>query len=154
MKKNSKWITAVAVAALSATMAFAAPHDGGQGGWHGKGHGRHGFGGARLAEKLNLTDAQKQQWIDLEKGFRQDNAAFFQTMRQTWQDFRAAKQAGDTAKMDSLKPAMETQRAQMRQLRDAQELKLAALLTPDQKAKWDALKAERAAKRAQHEHKQ
>lgn len=146
MKKNSKWITAVAVAALSATIAFAAPHDGGQGGgWHGKG--RHGFGGARLAQKLNLTDAQKQQWIALEKSFRQDNAAFFQSMRQTWQDFRAAKQAGDTAKMDSLKPTLESQRAQMRQLRDAQAQKLATILTPEQKAQWDALKAERAAKR-------
>jgi periplasmic protein CpxP/Spy len=153
MKKNSKWITAVAVAALSATMAFAAaPHDGGQGGWHGKGH--HGFRAGHLAKKLNLTDAQKQQWKDMEKSFRQDNAAFFQSTRQTWQDFRAAKEAGDTAKMDALKPAMESQHAQMRQLRDAQEQKLATILTPDQKAQWDALKAERAARRAQRENKQ
>ena len=153
MKKNSKWITAVAVAALSATMAFAAPHDGGKGGWHGKGR-HHGFGGARLAEKLNLTDTQKEQWIASEKSFRQDNAAFFQSMRQTWQDVRAAKEAGDTAKLDALKATKESQHAQMRQLREAQEQKLAAILTPEQKAKWDALKAERAAKRAQRENKQ
>lgn len=152
MKKNSKWITAVAVAALSATVAFAAPHDGGQGGWHGKG--RHGHGEARLAQKLNLTDAQKQQWKDMEKNFRQDNAAFFQSMRQTWQDFKAAKQAGDTAKLDALKPTMESQYAQMKQLRETQEQKLATILMPDQKAQWDTLKAERAARRAQRENKQ
>ena len=152
MKKNSKWITAVAVAALSATVAFAAPHDGGQGGWHGKGG--HGRGEARLAQKLNLTDEQKQEWKSLEQSFRQDNAPFFQSMRETWQDFKAAKQAGDTAKMDSLKATMQSQFTQMKQLREAQEQKLAAVLTPDQKAQWDALKAERAARRAQRENKQ
>ena len=59
--------------------------------------------------------------------------------------------AGDTAKADSLKATLESQRAQMKQLRDAQDVKISSILTPEQRAQWQQLKAERAAR---HQSKQ
>jgi periplasmic protein CpxP/Spy len=142
---------AVAVLALGATLAFAGMHDGkGKGGWDGH---RGGFS-EMYAQKLNLTDAQKAQIADLDKNFRETNKAFFETQKQTREQFKAAKTANDTAKLDALRPAMESQRAQMKQLRDAQDAKIKTILTPEQRAQFDTLKAEREAHRSQYKQQQ
>ena len=149
-----KIATAIAVTALGAAIAFAAPQqDGGKGWGHGRGHGRHGIFGKQLAEKLNLTDAQKSQVKDIMKASRQENKAFFQQARATMKEFFEAKKAGDTAKMDALKPTLDSQRAQMKAIRAGEETKIASVLTPEQNAQWQQLKAERAARRQQHEQK-
>ena len=144
--KTTKWMTMAAVVTLSASLAFAAPHEG-KGGKRGR-HGRGEFG-ARMAEKLNLTDAQKQQIEAINKGFRENNKAVFESARDLRQEFREAKRANDTAKLESLKPQMETERAQMQQLRDAQRAQILALLTPEQRTQWEALKAEREQRRSE-----
>jgi len=151
-----KIFTAVAVAALSATMAFAVVDENGGGkAWGGHGHrGHRGMMSAHLAKKLNLTDAQKEQWKAMHKTFREQNKSFFDAARQTHLDFRAAKQAGDQAKMDALKSTLQSQRAQFKQLHEAEEAQFVTILTPEQKAQFDALKAERAARRQQREQKQ
>jgi Spy/CpxP family protein refolding chaperone len=152
---KTKTISAVAVLALGATLAFAGMHDGkeGKGGWgHGEGH-RGGFS-EMYAQKLNLTDAQKAQIADLDKNFRETNKAFFDGQKQTREQFKAAKDANDTAKLDALRPAMESQRAQMKQLRDAQDAKIKAILTPEQRAQFDTLKAEREARHGDHKQQQ
>ena len=143
---SKKWITGIAVLAIGTTLAIAAPQEGKAWGGH---HGKRGMMSEKLAQKLNLTDAQKEQIKTLNQQFRQDNQAFFQAFRQTRQDARAAKQANDTAKLDALKPTIESQKAQMKQLREAQEAKVLTVLTPDQQSQYKALKAEWAAKRAQ-----
>ena len=148
MKKISKWISAAAVIALSGTIAFAAAGDGSGKEW-GHGH-RHGAM-AHLAQKLNLTDAQKEQWKAIHQSFRTDNQAFLQSVRQTHQDLRAAKQAGDEAKMAELKAVAQSQRAQMKQLHQAQHEKFLSILTPEQRTQLDALKAEREARRQQRQ---
>lgn len=137
MKKTSKWITVMAAVGLSASLAFA-------GTGHGFKGGRHGGYGMKLASKLNLTDAQKEQWKAIRKSSREQNAAFFQTSRQTMQDFRAAKKAVDTAKTDALKQTLQSQRAQMKQIRDAEETQLMNILTAEQRAQYQTLKAQRA----------
>ena len=139
-----KFASAVAVTLLGASLAFAAPHDGGNG-W-GR-HGRHGGFGAKLAQELNLTDAQKTQIKSIKQASREQNAAFFKQSRATMKEFFAAKKANDTATMESLKPAMEANRTQMKQIRAAEEASIASVLTPDQNAKWQQLKADRAARR-------
>ena len=147
---SKKWITGVAVLAVSASLAMAAP----QGAWGGhRGHHR-GFMSARLAQKLNLTDAQKAQIKDLNKQFRQDNKAFFEQVKATRQEARAAKKANDTAKLDALKPTIQSEKAQMKQLRTAQEAKVLSVLTPDQQAQLNQLKAQWQAKRAQRQGQQ
>ena len=136
--------TAVAVFALGASLAFAAPHDG----W--KGHEGRGAGfSEKLAAKLNLSDAQKAQIKTIEDQFRSDNAAFLQNFRQTMQDFHAAREANDQAKIDALKPTLESQRAQMKTLREAQKAKIRSILTPDQQAQLDAMKAQHESRREQ-----
>lgn len=141
--KNSKWITMAAVLTLSASLAVAAPHGEGKGkGRHGRHHGE--MFSERLAQKLNLTEAQKGQIKSLNQSFREQNRDLFEQNRATMQQFRDAKKAGDTARMESLKPAMQQFREQMKQRREAQHAQILTLLTPDQRAQWDALKAERA----------
>ncbi len=138
-----KFATAVAITVFGATLAFAAPHEGGKGFG---GHGRRGAFSQKLAEKLGLTDAQKEQIKAINKQTREENKAFFEQSRQTMREFFAAKKANDTAKADSLKPAVEANRAQMKAIRAAQEQKIAAVLTPEQNAQWQQLEAERAAR--------
>jgi Spy/CpxP family protein refolding chaperone len=155
MKRATKWITAAGVLALSTTLAFAGTKGDGEGqGWGGHRHGHHGMMGEKLAAKLNLSDAQKAQWKAIHQSFREENKVFFEQARQTHQDYRAAKEAGDTAKADSLKATMETQHAQMKQLRQAQEQKFTALLTPEQKAQFDTLKAQHEQRRMERQNKQ
>ena len=143
---SKKWITGIAVLAVSASLAIAAPQEGKAWGGH---RGHRGFMSARLAQKLNLTDAQKAQVKQLNQQFRQDNKAFFEQVKATRKDVRAAKEANDTAKLDALKPTIEAQKAQMKQLRAAEEGKLLSVLTPDQQAQYNQLKAQWQAKRAQ-----
>lgn len=144
---SKKWITAAAVLAFSSTLAFAAPHEG-RGGKHGRG-GRGGEMGERFAKKLNLTDAQKQQISEVKKSFHEENKAFFETAGDTRRQIREAKEAGDTARLESLKATAQSQRAQMKQLREAQKQRIEAVLTSEQRAQWQAMKAEREAKRAE-----
>ena len=146
-----KIISAVAVVALSGAIAFGAIDEGAGKGWGHGGHGRRGGMSAHLAQKLNLTDAQKDQMKALHRSFREDNKAFFQSVRQTRQEMRAAKEAGDTAKVESLKATFQSQRAQMKQLHDAQQDKFLSILTPEQRTQLDTLKAERDARRQQHQ---
>ena len=136
-----KLTTAVAVTLLGASLAFAGPHEGGRG-WGG--HGKRGVFGKKLAQELGLTDAQKAQIKDIVKASRDENKAFFEQARSTRKELFAAKQANDTAKLDALKGTLEAQRAQMQQIRAAQEAKIASVLTAEQNAKWQQLKAARA----------
>jgi Spy/CpxP family protein refolding chaperone len=146
MTNTKKWFTAAAaVLALSGTMAFAAPH-GGRGGKHG---GRGGEFGERMAAKLNLTDAQKQQIKDAQQSFRNENKAFFEAARDTRRQIREAKETGDTARLESLKATAQSQHAQMKQLHQAQMQRIEAFLTTEQRAQWQAMKAERQAKRGE-----
>ena len=146
MKINSKWMTMAAVLTLSASMAVAAPHEGGKrGGRHGRGHG--GEFSARMAEKLNLSDAQKQQVRDLQRSFRVENQAFFENAKDTRRQLREAKKAGDTARFEALKGTFKAQRETMKQLRQAQHERILAVLTAEQRAQLETLKAERKARR-------
>jgi periplasmic protein CpxP/Spy len=141
--RMNKWLAAAAVMAVSASLAIAMPQEGN--GWGGH-RGHHGAMSEKLAQKLNLTDTQKQQVKDLNTAFRQANKAFFESAKQTRQEYKAAKEANDTAKLNSLKPTVDSQKAQMKQLRDAQDAKILTILTPDQQTQFKALQAERAAK--------
>jgi Spy/CpxP family protein refolding chaperone len=146
--KKSKWFTGVAVLALSSGLALAAPH--------GDGYGRRGQGaafGREFAQKLNLTDAQKAQIKDITTSFREQNKATFESLRPTMMQYHEAKKANDTAKINELQPQFDAARTQMRQLRDQLDAKISTVLTPEQNAQWQQLKADRAAKRQQWEQK-
>lgn len=144
MKKTI--IAVAAVLTLAGTMAFA---DGAKGEHGFGGHHRHGMFGEKLAAKLNLTDAQKAQIKDIKKSTHEANAAFFEQARATQKEFWTAKKANDTAKMDALRPTMESQRAQMKAIRKAEMSQLTSVLTPDQQAQLQQLRAEHKSHRDQ-----
>lgn len=148
---KQKWLTAAAVVTLTATLAVAAPE--GKQGHHGRRHGRGEFG-ARFAQKLNLSEAQKTQMRDVQKSFREQNKPLFEASKQTRLELKAAKDANDTARMEQLKATLKTQREQFKQARQAQHERVLALLTPDQRAQLDAMKAERKAKRENRQNHQ
>jgi len=151
---NKKLITAAAVFVLGASIAVAVPFEGDGGkGWGGRGHHR-GEYSEKFAQKLNLSDAQRQQIRDLHQNFRAENKAFFESFHQNLRDLRAAKQAGDTAKADALQATLQSQHEQMKQLRAGFDQKVGTVLTADQLAQWNAMKAERAARRQQHREQQ
>ena len=100
----------------------------------------------RYGEQLGLTDTQKKTIDEMEKKFDEEHATFLAEYRQTMTDYRAARQANDQAKIDALKPKMDSQRAEMSKLRSVQEDKIAGTFTDDQKAKWSKIKEERAAR--------
>ena len=149
---RNRMITAAAVFVLGATVAFAGPFQGDGGEFHGRHH-RHAMA-EKLAQKLNLSDAQKQQIRDIHQSFRAENKAFLESFRQTMRDFHEAKKAGDTAKMDALKPTLESQHAQMKQLHETLESRVSSVLTSDQLAQWNTMKAEREARRQRHRDQQ
>jgi len=137
----------IGVLALGTTLVFALPHEG-----HGGPGGRHGRPSfvEMLGDKLNLTDAQKQQITDIEKASQDANAAFLASARQTMEQIHAAREANDTAKLDSLEPIAEANRAQMKQIHEAVKTKIDAVLTAEQRAQLQAIQAEREAHHKDH----
>lgn len=100
----------------------------------------------RYGQQLNLTDTQKKQIDDLDKKFAEDNATFLKTYQDTMTEYRDARQANDTAKLETLKPKVDSLRTDMTKLRTAHEDKIAATFNDDQKAQWKKIKEEREAR--------
>ena len=100
----------------------------------------------RYGQQLNLTDTQKKQIDELDKKFQEDNATFLESYQKTMTEFREARQANDTAKVDALKPKVDSMRTDMTKLRTAHEDKIAATFTEDQKTQWKKIKEEREAR--------
>jgi Spy/CpxP family protein refolding chaperone len=141
-----KFATAVAVTLLGASLAIAAPPEAANGG-----HRQMMSFSERYSATLNLTDAQKTAIDAIQKETREKHAAFFTEQHATMKAYWDAKQANDTAKMDSLKPAMDTQRTKMKEIRAAEDVRIAKVLTADQNAQYLKIKAERAAHEAQRQ---
>jgi Spy/CpxP family protein refolding chaperone len=126
-----KFVIALMVTAASA-IGFA--QSAGPGTPHGH---RAGFG--RIAAKLNLTDAQKQQLKDIRTASREQNHQLYADFHAKLQEFRALKQANDP-KADDVKAELKAMRPQMEAARNASRDAMRNLLTPEQR---DQLKAAR-----------
>ena len=100
---------------------------------------------ARLAHYLEPTPDQVSAW----KQIHTDTAALVQplaaTARETRTQLKAALESAspDPAAIGKLVIALHATRAQIRAARTDARAKLAAVLTPEQKTKFDALKAHR-----------
>lgn len=147
----------LAAATLTTTLAFAAPDGGERGhrghergahgaGMHGDGH-RGGMMFDRMAERLDLSEAQKVQMKELHESFRARTEPARTQMHDMMQQLREARAAGDTARAQQLAASLEAQRAQMRQLRESQHERMLALLTGEQRARVEQMKAEREKRR-------
>jgi Spy/CpxP family protein refolding chaperone len=91
---------------------------------------------ARLAEKLeklNLTDAQKQQMKDLRAARREQNKQLNADFRGKLQELHALKQAGDP-KAASVKAEIQAMQPQIQAARKASRQAMPDVLTPEQRA--------------------
>lgn len=125
-----KFVIALMVTATSA-IGFAQT---GPGMHHRRGQGAD-FG--RIAAKLNLTDAQKQQLKDIRTASREQNKQLYADFRAKLQEFRALKQANDP-KADDVKAELKAMRPQLEAARKANREAMLNILTPEQR---DQLKA-------------
>lgn len=143
---NKRIAAVAAVLTLSATLAFAGPGEGRKG-RHGHGkHGRGGFG-MKFMQELGLTADQQRLIQDIKKNTLAQHKEFFETSRQTMKEAHAARKANDTARLEALEATIESQREQMKQIRASEETQVLSVLTAEQRAKYEALKAERKANR-------
>ncbi|HEX7136930.1 MAG TPA: Spy/CpxP family protein refolding chaperone [Vicinamibacterales bacterium] len=145
-----KFATAIAVTLLGASLAIAAPQEAGNGAGHG--HRQMMTFTERFSATLNLSDEQKTQIDAIQKATREKHATFFAEQQATMKAYWDAKQANDTAKVDALKPAVDSQHTKMQEIRAAEDVLISKVLSADQNAQWAKIKAERAAQHAQQQH--
>jgi Spy/CpxP family protein refolding chaperone len=105
----------------------------------------------RYGQQLNLTDAQKTKIDEMDAKFQKEHAAFIESFQKTMTDYRAARQANDSAKVQELQPKVDSQRQEMTKLRTAHEEKIAATFNDDQKAQWKKIQEEREARMKQRQ---
>lgn len=111
----------------------------------GKGAGRSARHAQRLAEELGLTEEQQASWKALQEQHRAEMQPLWSQGRELREKLRAAIEAEnpDPQTVGAATLAFEQHRKEMEAARQAFREKLSALLTPEQKAKFDALKASR-----------
>ena len=145
MKKSIAAVLALGAvfALLLAATAMAEP---------GRMHGRRGFGGHmdadRLADYLSLTEAQKTQVQQLQEKTKVAIGPLFQEHRQLAEAVRTAlENDADAATVGAAVIAAHEHGEKFRAVREQHEAELEALLTPEQLARWQALKETRRMRR-------
>ncbi len=86
----------------------------------------------KFAQKLNLTDAQKQQIRDIRRADRERNQQLYADFRTKSRAFRQAKRSGD-ANADALKAEIQPLREQVQAARRATREQVLGVLTPEQR---------------------
>jgi len=124
---------------VTATSAIGFAQTAGPDSPHRHGH-RAGFG--RMAAKLNLTDAQKQQMKDIRTAQREQNKQLYADFRAKLQELRALKQANDPKAAD-VKAELKAMQPQIQAARKASREAMLNVLTPEQR---DQLKSARASR--------
>src|SRR2546423_559423 len=118
-------------------------------GWGGgRGHGMGMRGGdngmvERALSKLDLTDAQKTQIKTLTTKFQSDNKSLIENVRSLGEKAHEYREAGDTVNARATRDQMKAQMQQLQTARKNLMTQIEALLTPEQKAKLEQMKAQR-----------
>src|SRR3954467_1184834 len=114
---------------VTATSAIGFAQTAGPGTFHRHGN-RAGFG--RIAAKLNLTDAQKQQLKDIRTADRERNQQLYADFRAKLQELRSLKKANDR-KAEDVKAALKAMRPQIEAARQASRDAMLNILTAEQR---------------------
>jgi Spy/CpxP family protein refolding chaperone len=128
-----QFVIALAIAA-TASLALA-DHDGA--------YGRH-RGGDRMeafAQKLGLSDAQKQQIADIRKADFEKNKQLYTDFRSKMREYRQLKQAND-ARADAVKSELDALKPQVKAAREAAHQQILTVLTPEQRQQFEQWKSE------------
>jgi Spy/CpxP family protein refolding chaperone len=136
-----KWIPAVAVVTLLSMTAVAQPAED-----RTSRRRSHQADVASLIMKLDLTAEQRQQIEEIQRTSRTELSTYMDASHGTMDQIRAARAAKDAEKLKALQAELDSQREQMKQLRDRQGEELLNILTPEQRTQLETLKGERAAK--------
>ena len=143
-----RWIPALLLAVLSlspvAAYAQPSPSPGAppqERGMYKKERGMHKL------DQLGLSPQQKEQVRALREQEKQKNGPLMAQAKDLRGQARAARESGDQAKLQSVRSQMEALKPKLQQARADSEQKLYAILTPEQRTKFDQLKAERKEKR-------
>lgn len=115
--------------------------------WHRGGHGMRG--GMRLFHELDLSEAQKQQANAIIERYKESTRAQREEMRQLHQQKSTATGAVDT----QAQARAEALRNELRESHKRMQDELLTILTPDQRAKLEQLKADRKARREEWRNK-
>ena len=133
-----------AIAALAAGMAMAqapaTPADPAQPHARRAWAGRRAGMGQRLAQALNLSDAQKEQAKTIFQQAKQNAQPLAQQLKQNREALAAAVKANDVAQIHSLAAQQGNLRGQMVAIRSEAMAKVYSTLTPDQKVKADQMR--------------
>jgi Spy/CpxP family protein refolding chaperone len=100
-----------------------------------------------IAQKLNLTDAQKAQLKQLRETTNQANAQLFADVRAKRKELRSLTRANDPSASD-VKAQLEALRPQVQAARQQQHTEFLNVLTDEQRALLDQWKAERQSRRS------
>lgn len=103
---------------------------------------------ARFAEKLNLTDEQKQQLKDLRAADRAQNQQLYGDLRARLQELHALKQAGDPKAAD-VRAQIKAMQPQIQAARKARHEAMLSVFTPEQRAEIKAARQSRGFGRGQ-----
>ena len=139
------------LALLTGSMAFAqCPYGSEQGGSR---HGRKGhMMGPRMMEKLNLSDAQKNEI----EGIRLDMKTEMEPLRLKLKDFRSqmhelwSADVPDESAILAVQKKMHAVRGKLGELRIQMKLDMMAVLTPEQKSEFRELRGQSKGKRGRH----
>jgi protein CpxP len=121
---------------VSAAPAIVFAQTAGTGSFH---RGAHHRGFAKMAAKLNLSDAQKQQMKDIRNADRASNKQLYADFHAKLQEFQALKQANDPKAAD-VKAQLESMKPQIQAARKASHEAMLNILTPEQRAELKSSK--------------
>lgn len=115
-------------------------------------HARHHGKRAGLCDRIECTDDQRAQIDAIRDAHRQDAAderAEAKALREALKVERK-KAEPNPEEIARIEAALDSIKAELRRDREASKAEIAALLTPEQRAELDAMKAERKAERERH----
>jgi periplasmic protein CpxP/Spy len=141
-----RWIPTllIAVLSLSPVAAYAQPSPGAEPQERGMYKGEKGM---RKLDQLGLSPQQKDQVRALREEQKQKNGPLMAQFKDLRTQAKAARETGDQAKLASIRSQMQALKPKLQQARADSEQKLYAILTPEQRTKFEQLKAERKEKR-------
>ena len=100
----------------------------------------------KFAQKLNLSEAQKQQIRDIQQADREHNQQLYADFRAKMRQYRELKRAGDP-NADSVKDELQPLRDQIKAARKATHQAVLGVLTPEQRQQLDQWRAQHPRKR-------
>lgn len=146
MNRTIKFVGAAALALGLAGAGIAAEEGHGFGEGPGGRRGMHGGPGfGRGFRELNLTDAQKEQLKTMHEQQREAMKPVFEQQRALRDQIRQALESAspDATRIGQLEIQSYRLRQQMKAEHEKAQAAFVSILTPEQKAQWDKIQAER-----------